>query len=53
MRAVVKNGVGIFHPQGFLDGNNSVSFVSIDDIEATSKLKNVNMILVSLKSYFF
>ena len=22
MRAVVKNGVGVFTPQGFLDGNN-------------------------------
>ena len=52
MRAVVKNGVGIFSPQGFLDGNNSTSFLSIDDIEATANL-NVDMVLVSLKKVIF
>ncbi len=52
MRAVAKNGIGIFSPQGFLDGNNGSSFLSIDDIEATSKL-NVDMILVSLKKVIF
>jgi len=52
MRAVVKNGVGIFTPQGFLDGNSSSSFLSIDDIEATTAL-NVDMILVSLKRVIF
>jgi len=52
MRAVVKNGIGVFTPQGFLDGNNSVSFLSIEDIEATTKL-NVDMILVSLKKVVF
>jgi len=52
MRAVVKNGVGVFHPQGFLDGNSGSSFLSIEDIEATSKL-NADMILVSLKKVIF
>ena len=52
MRAVVKDGIGIFTPQGFLDGNNSVAFLSIEDIEATSKL-NADMILVSLKKVVF
>jgi len=52
MRAVVKNGIGIFTPQGFLDGNSSASFVSIDDIDATVKLK-ATMILVSLKKVVF
>ena len=52
MRAVVKNGIGVFTPQGFLDGNNSTSFLSIDDIEATSKL-NADIILVSLKKVIF
>ena len=52
MRAVVKNGIGIFSPQGFLDGNNSASLLSIEDIEATAKL-NVDMILVSLKKVIF
>jgi CheY-specific phosphatase CheX len=52
MRALVKNGIGIFSPQGFLDGNNHASFLSIEDIEATAKL-NVDMILVSLKKVIF
>jgi len=52
MRAVVKNGVGIFSPQGFLDGNNSTAFLSLDDIDATAKL-NTDMILVSLKKVIF
>ena len=52
MRAVVKNGIGIFSPQGFLDGNNGGVFLSIEDIEATTKL-NVDMVLVSLKRVVF
>ena len=52
MRAVVKDGIGVFTPQGFLDGNNSASFLSIDDIESTAKL-NADMILVSLKKVVF
>ena len=52
MRALVKNGMGIFHPQGFLDGNANVAFLSIEDIEATAKL-NVDMVLVSLKKVIF
>lgn len=52
MRAVIKNSVGIFSPQGFLDTNNNSSFLSIDDIEATVNLK-VDMILVSMKKVIF
>ncbi|SFV56161.1 FIG00470709: hypothetical protein [hydrothermal vent metagenome] len=52
MRAVVKDGIGVFHPQGFLDGTSSVSFLSIEDIEATIHL-NADMILVSLKKVIF
>ena len=52
MRAVVKDGVGVFHPQGFLDGNSQSSFLSIDDIEATIH-NNADMILVSLKKVIF
>jgi len=52
MRAVIKNGVGVFHPQGFLDGNSSLSMLSLEDIEATVK-SNVDMILVSLKKVIF
>jgi len=52
VRAVVKNGVGVFTPQGFLDGNSSSAFLSLEDIEATLVL-NVDMILVSLKRVVF
>jgi len=52
MKAVVKNGVGIFSPQGFLDGNNNSAFLSLEDIEHTLNLK-VDMILVSLKKVIF
>jgi len=52
MRAVVKDGIGIFSPQGFLDGNSAEHYVSIEDIEATLKL-NADMILVSLKKVIF
>ncbi len=52
MRAVVKNGIGIFSPQGFLDGTNTPVFLTVDDIRATEQLK-VDMILVSLKKVIF
>jgi CheY-specific phosphatase CheX len=52
VRAVVKNGVGIFTPQGFLDGNSATALLSIDDIAATTKL-NADMILVSMRKVIF
>ena len=52
MRAVVKNGIGVFNPQGFLDGNSASVLLSVEDIEATLKL-HVDMILVSLKRVIF
>ena len=52
MRAVIKNGIGIFTPQGFLDGSSGNSLLSIDDIEATIA-QNADMILVSLKKVIF
>jgi len=52
VRAIVKNGVGMFNPQGFLDGNSAASYLSVEDIDATSKL-NADMILVSLKRVVF
>ena len=52
MRAVIKNGTGIFTPQGFLDGNSANALLSVDDIQATVKL-NADMILVSLKKVVF
>ena len=52
MRAVVKNGIGIFHPQGFLDGNANATYLSVEDIEATIS-NNADMVLVSLKKVIF
>jgi len=52
MRAVVKDSIAVFSPQGFLDGNSGSAFLSIDDIIATTKL-NVDIILVSLKKVIF
>ncbi|MFT5835223.1 MAG: CheY-specific phosphatase CheX [Sulfurimonas sp.] len=52
MKPIVKNGIGVFYPQGFLDGNSCNSFLSMDDLAATSSLK-VDMILVSLKKVIF
>lgn len=52
MRAVVKGRIGIFHLQGFLDGNNAPSFLTIEDIKATEAL-NIDMLLVSLKKVIF
>jgi len=52
MRATVKNRIGIFAPQGFLDGNNTPTFLSIEDIKATEAL-SLEMLLVSLKKVIF
>lgn len=52
MKPVVKNNIGVFSPQGFLDGNNASAFFSIEDSQAIANLK-VEMILVSLKKVIF
>ena len=52
MRPMVKNGIALFSPQGFLDGNSSRSLFSIEDMAATTTLK-VDMVLVSLKKVVF
>ena len=52
MRAIVKDGIGVFHPQGFLDGASGGTILSIEDIEATAS-QNADMILVSLKRVIF
>ena len=52
MRAVVKGQLGVFTPQGFLDGNNAPALFTIEDIKATEKL-NVKMLLISLKKVVF
>ena len=52
MRATVKGRVGVFAPQGFLDGNNAPTFLTLEDIRATEHL-NIDMLLVSLKKVVF
>ncbi len=52
MRAVVKNGIGVFHPQGFLDGTTAPALLTIEDVKVTKAL-NVNMMLVSLKKIVY
>jgi CheY-specific phosphatase CheX len=52
MRALLKDGVAIFTPQGFLDGSSGNALLSIDDIEATIQ-QNADMVLVSLKKVIF
>lgn len=52
MRAVVKNKIGVFHPQGFLDGTTAPALLTLEDIHVTQAL-NVNMMLVSLKKIVF
>ena len=52
MKPISKNSIAVFYPQGFLDSNNTSSFLTIEDIESTIKL-NVEMILVSLKKVIF
>ncbi|MEA1983963.1 MAG: chemotaxis protein CheX [Campylobacterota bacterium] len=52
MRAIIKDGIGIFTPQGFLDGAAAASSLTMDDIEATIA-HNTDTILVSLKKVIF
>lgn len=52
MRAVVNNSIAVFYPQGFLDGINSPTLLTLEDIAATEALK-VDMVLVSLKKVIF
>ncbi|MEA3373577.1 MAG: chemotaxis protein CheX [Campylobacterota bacterium] len=52
MRATVSKRIGIFHPQGFIDGNNAPTFLTLDDLHATENL-NVDMVLISLKKVIF
>lgn len=52
MRAVVKNRIGVLTPQGFIDGINAPSFLTLDDLRATEQL-NVDLLLISLKKVIF
>ncbi|MEA1916370.1 MAG: chemotaxis protein CheX [Campylobacterota bacterium] len=52
MRPSVKNGIALLSPQGFLDGTNTLSLITMDDLAYIKSLK-VDMLLVSLKSVIF
>lgn len=52
MRAVVKNRIGVFSPQGFLDGTTAPQMMTLDDVNATQALK-LDILLVSLKKVVF
>ena len=52
MRAVVKDRIGLFTPQGFLDGTTAPSMFNAEDIHASEALK-VDMLLVSLQKVIF
>jgi len=52
MKASINNGIALFKPQGFLDGNSTGAFFSPEDTEDAVKLK-ADMILVSLKKVIF
>lgn len=52
MRAVVKNRIGVFTPQGFLDGTTAPALLSLEDVKATQAL-NVEMLLVSLEKIVY
>jgi len=41
MRAVIRDGIGVFHPQGFLDGAASESLLNIEDIDMTIKVMRI------------
>lgn len=52
MRPSLKNSVALLSPQGFLDGNNTNSFLSVEDIDAIVDM-HMEMLLVSLKKVVF
>jgi len=52
MRATVKNRIGIFTPQGFIDGINAPNFLTLDDLRATEQLK-IDLLLISMKKVIF
>ncbi|MDA7817652.1 chemotaxis protein CheX [Sulfurimonas sp.] len=52
MRPVVKDGIGVFSPQGFLDGNSGMSFMTGEDLKYLKNL-SIDMLLVSLKNVIF
>lgn len=52
MKPIVKNGVAILQPQGFLDGNNTPSFLTMEDMHFIETLK-VDIFVVSLKKVIF
>lgn len=53
MKPVVKNKLAIFYPQGFLDGANAPSYITVADTDYLQNLSNVDGVLISLKKVVF
>ena len=52
MRPIIKNNIAVFHPQGFLDGNNAPFVIGISDRNFVLQ-KKCDAVLVSLKKVVF
>ena len=52
MRPIIKNSIAVFHPQGFLDGNNAPFVIGISDRNFVLQ-KKCDAVLVSLKKVVF
>lgn len=53
MKPITKNRIAIFYPQGFVDGANAPSFISIADTDYLLGLNNIEGVLISLKKVVF
>jgi len=53
VKPVVKNRIAIFYPQGFVDGANAPSFITVADTDYLLGLNNIDGALISLKKVVF
>ena len=53
MKPVTKNRIAIFYPQGFVDGANAPSYISMADTDYLLGLNNIDGVLISLKKVVF
>lgn len=52
MKPIIKNGVAIISPQGFLDSSNVDSVLSLEEVDMLTK-QDINALFISLKSIVF
>ncbi len=53
MKPVIKNKTAVFHPQGFLDGNNAPFIIDSNDRLFLKNKNDIEAVLVSLKKVIF